>query len=691
MEFLTSCGRGRAQRIAAIASALLFFAFTTSAQTAPPTDWAEADIGGTSGAWSYGDDGFIVNGTGTDIWGTADSFHYVYQQLNGDGELRAHVLAVVGQGAWTKAGLMIRASLDPGSPHHYLLGSQGNGYAYQRRLTQGGQSLNTFLSFQNLWLRIVRTGTRVALGTSPDGVNWTTVTTVDWPSGPTLIGFAVTSHNSPSGPGGYGRFENVALTGNQRSAPIVTVVAPQPGEVVQPSGPYTIRWDATTTDGDAIDHFNVYRGVEQNGAIRYEPTPICLGVAGSARSCTWSSPGPSSDVAHILVVATDAKTDQGSDDSGRFSIAAPQTGTLPSGWIDQDIGQVGAAGSAGFDGKTFTVSGSGADIWGTEDEFNFAHTSKSGDFTITAKVTSVANVNQWTKAGLMIREGVGANAVHGSFFATPTTVKGIAFQYRETAGGLSGNVAGKAFAPPVWLKLVRRGQTISAYYRHNITDPWVLLEYHVYNSLAPTLDVGLVVSSHVDGKLATATFSDVTVESLPAWQLGSVGGISNSSTDYTVFGLFGKGADIWGVADAFSYAFVEWSGNGTMTARVNSIENSSAWAKAGVMFRESTTAGSKHVFAMVTPGHGANLQYRAITAGQSASAGATTGAPPAWVRLTRSGDLFTGEVSSDGVTWKPIGNVTLQMAQTLLVGIVHTSHNSSEAGGASFDDLRITR
>jgi hypothetical protein len=213
----------------------------------------------------------------------------------------------------------------------------------------------------------------------------------------------------------------------------------------------------------------------------------------------------------------------------------------------------------------------------------------------------------------------------------------------------------------------------------------------VYDSLPGTLDVGLAVSSHVDGRVATAQFTDVIVEPLPPWQLGGVASQGSASMDQTIFGLFGKGSDVWGTADSFMYGFIPWVGDGTMTARVTSLQNSHAWAKAGVMFRESTTPGSKHVFAMVTPGHGAALQSRPTTGGQSASNGGVAGTAPAWVRLTRTGDTFVGKVSTNGVTWTTIGSATVQMGQTLWVGIAHTSHNTSDAGGALFDDLRITR
>jgi acid phosphatase len=42
-------------------------------------------------------------------------------------------------------------------------------------------------------------------------------------------------------------------------------------------------------------------------------------------------------------------------------------------WLNQDVGVTGQAGSASFASGTFTVSGSGADIWGTSDAFQFVY------------------------------------------------------------------------------------------------------------------------------------------------------------------------------------------------------------------------------------------------------------------------------------------------------------------------------
>ena len=138
-------------------------------------------------------------------------------------------------------------------------------------------------------------------------------------------------------------------------------------------------------------------------------------------------------------------------------------GGTPSGWTSEDVGAVGAAGdSAVLDDGTATVTGSGADIWGTADEFHWAYQTVSGNFSIEALVDSVENVSRWVKAGLMIRATHDAGSQHASLFATPTTEKGIAFQGRETSGAASTQQSSVAVAPATWIRLTRDGDTIEA-------------------------------------------------------------------------------------------------------------------------------------------------------------------------------------------------------------------------------------
>jgi regulation of enolase protein 1 (concanavalin A-like superfamily) len=321
----------------------------------------------------------------------------------------------------------------------------------------------------------------------------------------------------------------------------------------------------------------------------------------------------------------------------------------------------------------------------------------AGNFAFTARVASAQNVNQWTKAGLMIRGSLGTGARHVSLFATPTSVKGVAFQRRLIANGITVSTPGPAKAPPVWLKLTRTANEISAYAREVITGPWVLIGRETI-ALPYVVRVGFAVSSHVDGTLATATFDRVTLDRFPP--LNAVGDIvpsgipsppSGSTTgDGVNIALNGSGADIWGTADAFHFNFASWPGDGTITARVRTIENTNVWAKAGVMFRDMTHgADAQHVMVIVSPGKGIAMQYRSTVGGASANAALRPGTAPEWVRLTRKGNTFTGYSSDDGLTWTTLGSVSITMRFQLGVGLAVTSHDASTLATATFDDVSV--
>ncbi|MBP7052623.1 MAG: lamin tail domain-containing protein [Phycisphaerae bacterium] len=158
------------------------------------------DIGSPSIEGGYAPQGasmFMVFGSGADIGGTADSFHYVFMPLQGDGELVARVVAVSNTHASAKAGVMIRESLAAGSRYAMQAITPGGGTLFQRRTTTNGTSVptsgNTLIA--PYWVRIIRRGSTFAGYHSPDGVRWTqqgseTISMAQ----DAYIGLCVTSH-----------------------------------------------------------------------------------------------------------------------------------------------------------------------------------------------------------------------------------------------------------------------------------------------------------------------------------------------------------------------------------------------------------------------------------------------------------------------------------------------------------------
>ena len=182
--------------------------------------------------------------------------------------------------------------------------------------------------------------------------------------------------------------------------------------------------------------------------------------------------------------------------------------TLPSGWSAADIGSVAAAGTSCYSNGTFTIEGSGADIWYASDEFRFVYRTLTGDGSITARVATLENVDVWTKSGVMMRNTLSANSAHAMMVVSPG--KGLAFQRRLTAGGTSTNTSGGAGTAPYWVRLVRSGNTFTAY-KSTDGSSWTLVGSDTI-AMGSTIYVGIPVTSHKDGTLATATVDNVTVQ-----------------------------------------------------------------------------------------------------------------------------------------------------------------------------------
>jgi len=215
-------------------------------------------------------------------------------------------------------------------------------------------------------------------------------------------------------------------------------------------------------------------------------------------------------------------------------------------------------------------------------------------------------------------------------------------------------------------------------------------------STTPTGTFTLTITG-TTGSLSHATTVTLVVNPStglpPGWTDSDIGtpGLAGSATFSSgTFTVNGGGADIWGTSDNFHYASKSLTGDVTITARVASQQNTNAWAKSGVMIRETTAANSSYVSVFVTPSNGVNMQYRNGT-GTSAVQLAQIAGPvaPYWVRLVRSGNTFTGFSSSDGVTWTQVGQISVTMASNALEGLAVCAHNNTALNTSTFDNVSI--
>jgi hypothetical protein len=389
-------------------------------------------------------------------------------------------------------------------------------------------------------------------------------------------------------------------------------------------------------------------------------------------------------------------------DLGQYNLSVRD---LPLGWRSQDIGSVGVAGSAGsdFGAGSITVSGAGADIWGTSDAFRYAYQALTGDGSVTARVVSQDNTDGWAKAGVMIRDSLAANARHAMMVVSPAN--GVAFQYRTATGGSSAGSSRTGPRAPYYVRITREGNSLTGYDSPDGVN-WTR-EGSVDIALGSTVFVGLAVTSHNSGRINNSTFDSVSFEGSivlpPGWSsqdVGAVGLPGNAGSDGSgAFLVSGSGARIGRGHDQFRYVFQTLTGEGSIVARITANEATAPWSKAGVMIRSDLSPGATSILMGFGGGKGLpDFQYW-VQGGSAYGVfkgldGADMIPTPYWVRLTRSGDTFSGDYSTDGVDWTEQGTVDLSpyatLNGTLYIGLAVTSRDNSQLNHAAFDMVSAT-
>jgi beta-glucanase (GH16 family) len=229
---------------------------------------------------------------------------------------------------------------------------------------------------------------------------------------------------------------------------------------------------------------------------------LALGGSGLNRNLTVVPAAGQTGTATITLTLTDA---YGGHATRQFAVTVLPPPAAP--WADQDVGAVGQAGSAGAQGGTYLLDGSGADVWNTADGFNFLSQPLTGNGEVVARVVSVANTDPWAKAGVMFRETLDPSSTHALVDVTPAY--GVQFIRRTATGSASTNTGGDAVSAPYWVKLVRSGNAFTAYDSPDGVN-WNWIDTDTI-PMAATAYVGLAVNSHNNSTLNAATFDNVSV------------------------------------------------------------------------------------------------------------------------------------------------------------------------------------
>ncbi len=161
------------------------------------------------------------------------------------------------------------------------------------------------------------------------------------------------------------------------------------------------------------------------------------------------------------------------------------------------------------------------------------------------------------------------------------------------------------------------------------------------------------------------------------------------------------GADIVNGTDEFRFAYKKLTGDGSISVKVDNVLTANAWTKTGVMIREHLDPLAMQVH-MITAAQQSLTEwmYRAISNDTVTTQFNTPGGStllPVWVRITRAGNVFTGEYSTNGTAWTKItqadgtaSTITLPMPNSVYIGMVVCSQLANAVAKADFSEIKTT-
>jgi len=339
--------------------------------SSPPllTSWLDQDVGavGVAGSASYSNGTFTVNGSGQQIWGTADGMNYMYQPLSGDGSIVARVLSLQGGTSTQAAGVMIRETLAAGSTNVYAgYSTQAVTFVDFRSSTGGGTSTQqSQAAVLPSWVQLVRSGNTFTGYSSIDGVNWTQMGASLSVSMAQNVYIGVAIGSATNSALATATVDNVSVSFVAGSVPVLASVSATTGNI-----------------GSQVVISGSGFGAAQNGSVVFLNGTALTVNSWNANSITVTVPAGATSGPLAVSVAPSMNY----SNPVTFTVTAQP---LPNGWLDQDVGAVGIVGSATYANGTFTVQASGNQIWGNADQMHFVYQPWSGDATIVARAVSL--------------------------------------------------------------------------------------------------------------------------------------------------------------------------------------------------------------------------------------------------------------------------------------------------------------
>lgn len=296
-----------------------------------------------------------------------------------------------------------------------------------------------------------------------------------------------------------------------------------------------------------------------------------------------------------------------------FGASAPPSSSLPSGQSSADIGSPAIRGTASFSNGRYTIEAAGADIWNYADQFHYVYQPVTGDVEVLAQVVSLTAADQWSKAGVMIRESLAANSPHA--MALTSVGRGYAFQRRAATGSYSEHTSGGSGTAPGWVRLVRKGDLISAY-RSADGNTWTSMGTDTI-PMNETVYVGIAVTSHNVSAATTAAVESLRITESPTSSNKAPSVILSAPANGATFSAPASVAVTASATDPDgAIANVEFHANSTLLGRDSSAPYS---------VTASLAAGTYSLTAVATDNSGATAVSTPVNITVSASSTAPRG------------------------------------------------------------------
>ncbi|MHC4558931.1 MAG: hypothetical protein ACYS80_16695, partial [Planctomycetota bacterium] len=231
---------------------------------------------------------------------------------------------------------------------------------------------------------------------------------------------------------------------------------------------------------------------------------------------------------------------------------------------------------------------------------------------------------------------------------------------------------------------------IESYMEHSIVNSGSKSMPYFFNNNDPTK---MKYSEAKKTLIYPRDWTEEGVKALSLWFQGYPASVGSFTDNFDgTYTMTASGTDITGTFDEFHFAYKPLTGVGSIIARVDSMDNTDPWAKAGVMIRQTLDPNSAHAMVFVTPENGVVFEFRSAaglenvgTAGQQAGITA-----PQWVKLERDlSGFFIAYYSSDGQNWTDVGiPENIPMGMSTFVGLAVTAHNADLTCQVEFSNVQ---